>query len=78
MLEVRIIPIIGAYYLEIVYEQPEIEKNVGKRYAFIDLGLNNLVAVTSNIPEFPPTLVCGRALKSCNQKYNKTLALLKG
>ena len=38
---------------------------------------NNLAAVTSNIPEFQPTLVCGKALKSCNQKYNKTLAKLK-
>jgi IS605 OrfB family transposase len=75
--EVRIIPQIGAYCLEIVYEHPEIEKKKGNRCAFVDLGLNNLAAITSNNPEFQPTLVCGRALKSCNQKYHKTLARLK-
>jgi putative transposase len=77
VLEVRIIPKIGAYYIEIVYEQPCQEKKEGNRYAFIDLGLNNLAAVTSNLTEFQPILVCGKALKSCNQKYNKTLAKLK-
>ena len=66
----------GAYCLEIVYEQPSSSSQEGERYAFIDLGLNNLAAVTSNIPEFQPTLVCGKALKSCHQKYNKTLAKL--
>ena len=40
-------------------------------------GLDNLACVTSNVSEFQPTLVCGKALKSCNQKYNKTLAKLK-
>ncbi|MFM6405845.1 MAG: RNA-guided endonuclease TnpB family protein, partial [Microcystis sp.] len=70
-------PKLGAYCLEIVYEQPSSSSQEGERYAFIDLGLNNLAAVTSNIPEFQPTLVCGKALKSCNQKYNKTLAKLK-
>jgi putative transposase len=77
VLEVRIIPKSGAYYLEIVYEQPSPPSQEGERYAFVDLGLNNLAAVTSNIPEFKPTLLCGKALKSCNQKYNKTLAKLK-
>ena len=77
IVEVRIIPKIGAYYLEIVYEQTEPNQQEGDRYAFIDLGLNNLAALTSNVPEFQPTLVCGKALKSCNQKYNKTLAKLK-
>jgi len=81
VLEVRIVPKTGAYYLEIVYEKPlselEIEKKEDNRYAFIDLGLDNLAALTSNISNFQPTLICGKALKSCNQKYNKTLAKLK-
>ncbi len=79
VLEVRIVPKTGAYCLEIVYEKPsaEIEEQEDSRYGFIDLGLNNLAAVTSNIPSFQPILICGRALKSCNQKYNKTLAKLK-
>jgi len=75
--EVRIIPKVGAYCIEIVYEQPEIEQSQNTHYAFIDLGLNNLAAVTSNKPDFQPSLICGKALKSCNQKYNKTLSRLR-
>ena len=77
VLEVRIIPKIGAYCIEVVYEVPEIKKKEGNNYAFIDLGLNNLAAVTSNNIFLQPVLICGKALKSCNQKYNKTLARLK-
>jgi IS605 OrfB family transposase len=75
--EVRIIPKLNSYCVEIVYEKLEIESNVNTNYAFIDLGLNNLAALTSNQLGFMPTLICGKALKSCNQKYNKTLAKLK-
>ena len=77
VLEVRIIPKIGSYCIEVVYELPEIEKKEGVNYAFIDLGLNNLAALTSNKVDFQPVLICGKALKSCNQNYNKTLARLK-
>ena len=75
--EVRIIPKLNSYCVEIVYEKLEIESIVNTNYAFIDLGLNNLAAITSNKLGFKPTLICGKALKSCNQKYNKTLAKLK-
>jgi IS605 OrfB family transposase len=77
ILEVRIIPLIGAYSIEVVYEKKEDEKKEGANYAFIDLGLNNLAALTSNKIDFQPILICGKALKSCNQNYNKTLARLK-
>jgi hypothetical protein len=39
--------------------------------ASIDLGLDNLVALTSNQPGFTPLLINGRPLKSINQFYNK-------
>ena len=39
--------------------------------ASIDLGLNNLAALTSNQPGFIPLLINGRPLKSINQFYNK-------
>ncbi|NJK69167.1 MAG: hypothetical protein HC941_23980, partial [Microcoleus sp. SU_5_3] len=42
--------------------------------AYIDLGLNNLVALTSNQPGFVPLLINGRPLKSINQFYNKRKA----
>ena len=76
--EVRLIPRTGAYVVEIVYEQPELQVSKDtNNAAFIDLGLNNLCTLTANKKGFQPRLICGRALKSCNQKYNKRLADLK-
>ena len=46
-------------------------------YAGVDLGLDNLAAVTSNKPGFQPFLVNGRPLKSINQFYNKRRAELQ-
>ena len=47
------------------------------RWAVIDVGLNNLAAVTSNQVGFRPLLVNGRPLKSINQYYNKERARLQ-
>lgn len=52
VLEVRIIPKLGAYCLEIVYEQPSSSSQEGERYAFIDLGLNNLALLPLIFPNF--------------------------
>jgi putative transposase len=46
-------------------------------YAGIDLGMNNLVARTSNKPHFKSILVNGRPVKSVNQFYNKRKADLQ-
>jgi putative transposase len=43
----------------------------------IDIGLTNLVALTSNQPGFKPLLINGRPLKSVNQFYNKAKAKLQ-
>ncbi|MCC3557149.1 transposase, partial [Microcoleus sp. PH2017_35_SFW_U_B] len=45
--------------------------------AGVDLGLNNLVALTSNQPGFIPLLINGRTLKSINQFYNKRSSRLQ-
>jgi putative transposase len=42
--------------------------------ALVDLGLNNLIAVTSNHPGIKPLLINGRPLKSINQFFNKRVA----
>ncbi|MGL6342254.1 MAG: RNA-guided endonuclease InsQ/TnpB family protein [Waterburya sp.] len=75
--EVRLIPSSHFYVAEIVYEHdlPKVESN--NRIASVDIGLNNLATVGSNCPDFKPFIVCGKALKSCNQQYNKTKALLQ-
>ena len=53
-----------------------------QKIAAIDLGVDTLMAVTSNQPDFTPLLINGRPLKSLNQFYNqrraKLQSLLKG
>ena len=73
--EVRIIPTTSCYEVEIVYEQEEKNENLDKSLALgIDIGVNNLAALTSNKIGFQPILINGRPLKSINQYYNKKKA----
>ena len=75
--EVRIIPKNNVYILEAVYEQEETTVESNNRIAAIDIGLNNLATVSSNCLEFRPFIVCGKAIKSGNQFYNKVKASLQ-
>ncbi len=77
--EIRIVPRNGHYVVEVVYTvevepNPDLDNNL---VAGIDIGLNNLAALTSNKPGFHPILVNGRPLKSINQFYNKRKAELQ-
>ena len=76
--QARIIPKIGQYVIEVVYEQDEhytVTNSIA--IAAIDIGVDNLAALTSNQKGFVPILVNGRPLKSLNQFYNKTKASLQ-
>ena len=76
--QVRIIPRCGFYMLEVVYEQAETQAPVDPSFmASVDIGVNNLVALTSNKIGFIPRLVNGRPIKSVNQYYNKRKAALQ-
>jgi len=75
--EVRIIPKNHVYMIEAVYEQAETTRTTNNRIAAIDIGLNNLATVGSNCDDFQPFIVCGKAIKSCNQFYNKVKARLQ-
>jgi putative transposase len=76
--QVRIVPRKGFYGVEVVYTQEERQAAVNPAYyAGIDMGMNNLVALTSNKPGFRPVLVNGRPVKSVNQFYNKRRAELQ-
>jgi putative transposase len=76
--QVRIVPRKSHYVVEVVYtvqQKPaELDENL---IAGMDIGLDNLAAVTSNKPGFKPFLVNGRPLKSINQFYNKHRAVLQ-
>src|SRR6266568_3105654 len=76
--QVRIIPRKGFYVVEVVYEQAVKQAPVNPAYyAGIDIGMNNLVALASNKPGFPPVVVNGRPVKPTNQFYNKRKAELQ-
>lgn len=68
----------GKTKINIVYEEREVKKN---KYDLnssigIDLGVNNLCAITANDKSFA-YVINGRPLKSMNQFYNKKLAEMK-
>lgn len=73
---VKIVPkgnhfvIVVGYKAEI--QEPLIDNN---RYASVDLGLNNLMTVSSNVVE--PFIINGKPIKSINQYYNKRVSKLK-
>ena len=81
IVEVRVLPRNNHHVVEVVYKVEDKEsKSDNGRYASIDLGLNNLATVGSNVVK--PFIVNGRPLKSINQYWNKEKAklqsLLKG
>ena len=72
--EVRLIPSNNHIKVEIVYRKEIDDKGLNKDNALgIDLGLNNLMAVTSNEGSIS-SLVNGRPLKAINHYYNKKKA----
>jgi putative transposase len=76
--QVRIVPRNGFYVAEVVYTKEATPASVDPAYyAGIDIGMDNLVALTSNQPGFVPVLVNGRPVKSVNQFYNKKKAELQ-
>jgi len=76
--QARIVPRVGYYVVEVVYERKETQAAVEPALvAAIDIGVNNLAALTSNKVGFLPRLVNGRPLKSTNQYYNKRKAALQ-
>ncbi|MBN2304993.1 MAG: transposase [Anaerolineae bacterium] len=76
--QMRIVPHKTHYMVEVVYivevSDPELDCD---RIASIDIGLDNLAAVTFNQPDIAPLLVNGRPLKAINHYYNKELARLQ-
>ena len=81
LVEVRILPRNNHHVVEVVYKIEDKENKIdNKRYASVDLGLNNLMTVSSNVTK--PFIINGKPLKSINQYWNKERArlqsLLKG
>jgi transposase len=76
--QVRIVPHASHYTVEVIYARPVKPADVDpSRVAAVDIGLNNLAAVTFNQPGLAPFLVNGRPVKAINQWYNKRRARLQ-
>ena len=74
--QIRLVPKSGYIQVEIIYNKEVKDNHLDQTRAIgIDLGLNNLMAITSNIGNVS-NLVNGRPLKSINQYYNKRKAHL--
>lgn len=73
---VRVVPKNGYIVVEVVYTVADVEpKQPNNNYASIDLGINNLATITSNITT--PIIINGKPVKSINQFYNKQVAELQ-
>jgi putative transposase len=73
--QVRIVPRGSGYVVEVVYTLKERQAAVDPRLiAALDLGVDQLAALTSNKPGFVPRLINGRPLKDFNHYYNQQRA----
>ena len=71
--QVRVVPKANHIVVEVLYEVIEKPLKVPSgRYCSIDLGLNNIATIGSNV--IKPIIVNGKPLKSINQFYNKEKA----
>jgi putative transposase len=69
--QIRFAPKSDCYVIEVVYEsivKKQLDDN--NRIMSIDLGVNNLASIVTNVSN-KPILIDGRRLKSINQYYNK-------
>jgi len=71
---VRIVPKTNYIVIEIGYEKAEKQLVQNNNYASIDIGVNNLATITSNV--FKPLIINGKPIKSINQYYNKIISHL--
>ena len=70
---VRIVPKLGAFVIEVIYEVEDVLLKHTGNYAAIDLGVDNLASITfSN--GVNPLVVKGSKIKSINQGYNRLIA----
>nr|WP_071880289.1 transposase [Dactylococcopsis salina] len=74
--ELRILPRNQEFYLEWVYETPEVKKMVNSEEALgIDPGIDNWLTCVSTLGE--SFIIDGRKVKSLNQNYNRRVSSLK-
>ena len=74
--QVRFVPKSNYIVMEVIYDVKEADlKSDNGNYCGIDLGLNNIATVTSNVSQ--SYIINGKPVKSINQYYNKKKAQLQ-
>ena len=73
--EVKVFPKNGYYELHVIYKVEEEKQIVSNSVTAIDLGINNLATVVTNISS--PMIINGRPLKAINHHWNKRVSKLK-
>ena len=75
LVQLRFVPKGNEYIMEVVYqiEVPETKDIESQSIAAIDLGVDNLMTITTNCG-VNPIIINGKPLKSINQYYNKKIS----
>ena len=73
--EVKVVPKLGYYEIQVIYKVEEDKRIENYNYATIDLGLNNLATIVTNVSS--PMIINGKPLKSINHHWNKRISKLK-
>ena len=78
LIQIRFVPKNNEYIMEVVYEIDVFDtKNIiSERIAAIDLGVDNLMTITTNCG-VNPIVINGKPLKSFNQYYNKKISEMR-
>lgn len=78
LVQLRFVPKGNEYIMEVVYqiEVPETKDIDSKSIAAIDLGVDNLMTITTNCG-VNPIIINGKPLKSINQYYNKKISEMR-
>jgi putative transposase len=82
--EIRFVPHGHCFWVEVIYDdvkdvenkQKDIKLNKENHIA-IDLGIDNLLTIISNVDTLKPILIKGKIIKSINQQYNKQKAFFQ-
>lgn len=78
LIQIRFVPKNNEYIMEVVYEIDvfDTENVISERIAAIDLGVDNLMTITTNCG-VNPIVINGKPLKSFNQYYNKKISEMR-
>lgn len=79
IVEVRLVPKVSCYVLEVVYEDGQEAWKLTHQglSAAIDIGIDNLATIVFSDPTIQPLAVNGKPLKAENQWFNKEVARLR-